>query len=69
MGHLLSLGEADRKAVVSGGAVEAPTRKVQKHKTICCFVPLINGVLFSEKRKMKDKGSMWGHYLLLFGKK
>ncbi|PAN16268.1 hypothetical protein PAHAL_3G049600 [Panicum hallii] len=62
LGHLLRLGEADRDAVVSGGgrAVVAPARKVQKQKPIIpLVVPLINGVLFSKKRKTKDKESMY----------
>ncbi|RLN29707.1 uncharacterized protein C2845_PM05G07630 [Panicum miliaceum] len=63
LGHLLRLGEADREAaVVSGGgrAVVAPATKVQKQKPIVpLVVPLINGVLFSKKRKTKDKESMY----------
>ncbi|CAL4896639.1 unnamed protein product [Urochloa decumbens] len=68
LGHLMRLGEAaDREvAVVSGGgggrAVVAPARrKVQKQKPIVpLVVPLINGVLFSaKKRKAKDKESMY----------
>ena len=63
LGHLLRLGEADREAVVGGGggrAVVAPARKVQKQKPIVpLVVPLINGVLFSKKRKTKDKESIY----------
>ncbi|CAD6268178.1 unnamed protein product [Miscanthus lutarioriparius] len=66
LGHLLRLGEADREAVVvsgSGGgrAVAAPARrKVQKQKPIVpLVVPLINGLLFSKKRRMKDKESVY----------
>ncbi|CAN6353080.1 unnamed protein product [Urochloa humidicola] len=67
LGHLMRLGEAaDRQvAVVSGGggrAVVAPARrKVEKQKPIVpLVVPLINGVLFSaKKRKAKDKESMY----------
>lgn len=66
LGHLLRLGEADREAVVvsgSGGgrAVAAPARrKVQKQKPIVpLVVPLISGVLFSKKRRMKDKESVY----------
>ena len=64
LGHLLRLGEADREAmVVSGGGreVAAPARrKVQKQKPIVpLVVPLINGVIFSKKRRMKDKESVY----------
>ncbi|KAF8658113.1 hypothetical protein HU200_059579 [Digitaria exilis] len=64
LGHLLSLGDADREAMVAGGcgrAVAAPARtKVQKQKPIVpLVVPLINGVLFSKKRKTKDKESVY----------
>ncbi|OEL16219.1 hypothetical protein BAE44_0022761 [Dichanthelium oligosanthes] len=63
LGHLLRLGEADKEVVMSGGgrAVVAPAgRKVQKQKPIVpLVVPLINGVLFSKKRKMKDKESVY----------
>ena len=63
LSHLLRLGEADREAVVSGGggrAVVAAARKAQKQKPIVpLVVPLINGVLFSKKRKTKDKESMY----------
>jgi len=64
LSHLLRLGEADREAVVSGGgggrAVVAAARKAQKQKPIVpLVVPLTNGVLFSKKRKTKDKESMY----------
>ncbi|CAL4903913.1 unnamed protein product [Urochloa decumbens] len=69
LGHLMRLGEAaaDREvAVVNAGgggrAVVVPAgRKVQKQKPIVpLVVPLINGVLFSaKKRKAKDKESMY----------
>jgi pyruvate dehydrogenase E2 component (dihydrolipoamide acetyltransferase) len=64
LGHLLRLGEADREAaVMSGGGrtVAAPARrKVQKQKPIVpLVVPLINGVLFSKKRRVKDKESVY----------
>ncbi|KAF8726340.1 hypothetical protein HU200_019802 [Digitaria exilis] len=64
LGHLLSLGDADREAVVAGGggrAVAAPARRnVQKQKPIVpLVVPLINGVLFCKKRKTKDKESVY----------
>jgi pyruvate dehydrogenase E2 component (dihydrolipoamide acetyltransferase) len=55
LGHPLRLGEADREAVA------APARrKVQKQKPIVpLVVPLISGVLFSKKRRMKDKESVY----------
>uniref|UniRef100_K3Y8Z8 Uncharacterized protein n=1 Tax=Setaria italica TaxID=4555 RepID=K3Y8Z8_SETIT len=67
LGHLLRLGGADREAaVMSGGGgggrtVAVPSRrKVQKQKPIVpLVVPLINGVLFSKKRRMKDKESVY----------
>lgn len=62
LGHLLRLGEADREAVVTAGgqAVAPATRKVQKQKPIVpLVVPLINGVLFSKQRRMKDKESVY----------
>ncbi|KAJ1265094.1 hypothetical protein BS78_08G052100 [Paspalum vaginatum] len=64
LGHLLRLGEADREVAVpvtGGGRAVAPARrKAQKQKPIVpLVVPLINGVLFSKKRRMKDKESVY----------
>ncbi|CAN6335731.1 unnamed protein product [Urochloa humidicola] len=64
LGHLLRLGEADREVAVVGGGgrevVASARRKVLKQKPIVpLVVPLINGVLFSAKKKAKDKESMY----------
>ncbi|XP_062204719.1 uncharacterized protein LOC133906748 [Phragmites australis] len=61
LGRLLRLEEADGEVVVTGGRAMAPARrKVRKQKPIVpLVVPLINGVLFSKKRRMKDKESMY----------
>ncbi|XP_062202655.1 uncharacterized protein LOC133904995 [Phragmites australis] len=60
LGHLLGLGEADGEVVTGGRTVAPARRKVQKQKPIVpLVVPLINGVLFSKKRRMKDKESMY----------
>uniref|UniRef100_A0A0E0MKB9 Dihydrolipoamide acetyltransferase component of pyruvate dehydrogenase complex n=1 Tax=Oryza punctata TaxID=4537 RepID=A0A0E0MKB9_ORYPU len=66
LGQLLRLGEADDVGaggeVVIGGqrrsAAAAPTRKLQKEKPIVpLIVPLINGIIFSRKKRIKDKES------------
>uniref|UniRef100_A0A0E0ILV6 Dihydrolipoamide acetyltransferase component of pyruvate dehydrogenase complex n=1 Tax=Oryza nivara TaxID=4536 RepID=A0A0E0ILV6_ORYNI len=71
LGELLRLGEAD--VVVGGGggggemviggqrrAAAAARRKVQKEKPIVpLIVPLINGIIFSRKKRNKDKESLY----------
>uniref|UniRef100_J3NBW4 Uncharacterized protein n=1 Tax=Oryza brachyantha TaxID=4533 RepID=J3NBW4_ORYBR len=63
--ELLRLGEADSGGggeVMIGGQrrTAAPTRKVQKQKPIVPLIfPLINGVIFSRKKRIKDKESLY----------
>lgn len=68
LGELLRLGEADvvgagGEMVIGGqrrAAAAAARRKVQKEKPIVpLIVPLINGILFSRKKRNKDKESLY----------
>lgn len=71
LGHLLRLGvgeQADREALAlvsgsgsdGGWAVAPARRKAQKQKPIVpLVVPLVNDVLFSKKRRTKDKESVY----------
>ncbi|KAL6905516.1 hypothetical protein ACP4OV_003117 [Aristida adscensionis] len=68
LGHLMRLGDDAGGEVVTGGAARAAPppppaagrRKVQKRKPIVpLIVPLISDMLFSKKRRMKDKESMY----------
>lgn len=70
LGHLMRFGDGDDSgvvAVVAGGGGQTETvarpvvrRKVQKRKPIVPLVfPMINGLLFSNKRRAKDKESVY----------
>lgn len=71
LGELLRLGEADVVGAGAGAGGEmvigsqrraavAPRRKVQKEKPIVpLLVPLINGIIFSRKKRNKDKESLY----------
>ncbi|KAL6641783.1 hypothetical protein ACP70R_019964 [Stipagrostis hirtigluma subsp. patula] len=61
LGHLMRLGDAADGEVATGGQARPPERrKVQKQKPIVpLIVPLINDVLFSKRKKNKDKESMY----------
>jgi pyruvate dehydrogenase E2 component (dihydrolipoamide acetyltransferase) len=61
LGHLLSLDDGDEE-VIHVQKRETPTmkRKVQKQKPIVPLViPLINGMLFSKKKGIQDKESLY----------
>jgi hypothetical protein len=65
LGHLMRLGDTgDGEAAANGGGQEmarpAARRKVQKRKPIVPLViPLIGDLLFSNKRRAKDKESVY----------
>ncbi|KAF0888159.1 hypothetical protein E2562_010851 [Oryza meyeriana var. granulata] len=61
LGQLLRLGEADVGGeLISRQRRAAPMRKVQKEKPIVpLIVPLINGIIFSRKKRIKDKESLY----------
>ncbi|KAL5205402.1 hypothetical protein ABZP36_033611 [Zizania latifolia] len=65
LGQLLKLGEADGEVQVVNGQrwMVTPTtgrRKVHKQKPIVpLVVPLINAIIFSEKKRMKDKENLY----------
>ncbi|KAL5224857.1 hypothetical protein ABZP36_011496 [Zizania latifolia] len=74
LGQLLRLGEADGEVQVVNGQrrTVAPTtsrRKVQKQKPIVpLVVPLINGILFSKKKRINDKESFCHLILVWLGR-
>ncbi|KAG8093439.1 hypothetical protein GUJ93_ZPchr0012g19033 [Zizania palustris] len=63
--QLLRLGEADDEVQVANGqrrtvAPSTSRRKVQKQKPIVpLVVPLINGIIFSKKKRINDKESLY----------
>ncbi|GJM87854.1 hypothetical protein PR202_ga03849 [Eleusine coracana subsp. coracana] len=61
LGHLMRFGDGGGEAVTAGGEeMVVARRKVQKRKPIVPLVfPMINGLLFSNKRRAKDKESVY----------
>ncbi|GJN13635.1 hypothetical protein PR202_gb00360 [Eleusine coracana subsp. coracana] len=61
LGHLMRFGDGGGEAVTVGGEeMVVARRKVQKRKPIVPLVlPMINGLLFSNKRRAKDKESVY----------
>uniref|UniRef100_A0ACD5XPC0 Uncharacterized protein n=1 Tax=Avena sativa TaxID=4498 RepID=A0ACD5XPC0_AVESA len=60
LGHLLSLDDADEMIHVQRRETPTVKRTAQKQKPIVPLViPLINGMLFSKKKGMEDKESLY----------